>query len=322
MNIKILKPWEFPLLQATPESTFMNRRALLKALGFGVAAMTVGCETQGPKAVKSIIGGLDEEMDYKPTTELNTAYSPGRAITNRKKATTFNNFYEFSPNKDDVYQKVGKFTISPWTVEVGGLVNNPVTLDMDDIRKKFPVEERLYRFRCVETWAMTVPWQGFSFSHLLKMVDPKPEATHVSFLTFMRPEQAPMQKQKNLPWPYEEGLTIEEAMNELTFMATGMYGTPLEKQNGAPLRLVVPWKYGFKSTKSIVKISFTNYRPGTFWNTLVPKEYGFEANVDPAVPHPRWSQATERLIDTGDRVDTMIYNGYGKEVAHLYAKTP
>lgn len=319
MHVKILRPWEFPLLLPTPESIFISRRTLIKALGFGAAAMTIGCETQGPKAVKSIIGGLDEEMNYKPMEALNRAYKPERAITNRKKATTFNNFYEFSPNKDDVHEKVGNFKISPWPVEVGGLVNNPVTLDMDDMRKKFSVEERIYRFRCVEAWAMTVPWLGFSFSELVKMADPKPEATHVSFLTFMRPEQAPMQKRKNLPWPYEEGLTIEEAMNELTFIATGMYGKPLEKQNGAPLRLVVPWKYGFKSTKSIVKITFTDNRPGTFWNTLVPNEYGFEANVDPAVPHPRWSQATERLIDTGDRVDTLKYNGYGQEVARLYA---
>ena len=318
MSVKIMRPWEFPFLRPTPESIFLNRRTLIKAFGFGAAAMTIGCDTQGPEAVKSLIGGLDEEMNYKPTFPLNAAYKPERAITNYKKATTFNNFYEFSPNKDDVYEKVDKFKTSPWPIEVGGLVNNPMRLDMDDIRKKMPVEERIYRFRCVEAWAMTVPWLGFSFSDLIKMVDPKPEATHVSFLTFMRPEQAPMQKKKNLPWPYEEGLTIDEAMNELTFIATGMYGKPLEKQNGAPLRLVVPWKYGFKSAKSIVKITFTNHQPGTFWNTLAPEEYAFEANVDPTVPHPRWLQATERLIDTGDRVSTLPYNGYGKEVAHLY----
>ena len=318
MSIKRVRPWELPSLRPTPESIFINRRTLIKAFGFGAAALTLGCESQGPEAVKSLIGGLDEEMNYTPTFPLNAAYKPERAITNYKKATTFNNFYEFSPNKDDVYEKVDKFKISPWPIEVGGLVNNPMRLDMDDIRKKLPVEERIYRFRCVEAWAMTVPWLGFSFSDLIKMVDPKPEATHVSFLTFMRPEQAPMQKKKNLPWPYEEGLTIDEAMNELTFIATGMYGKPLEKQNGAPLRLVVPWKYGFKSAKSIVKITFTDHQPGTFWHTLAPEEYAFEANVDPTVPHPRWSQATERLIDTGDRVNTLPYNGYGKEVARLY----
>ncbi|MEE8483938.1 MAG: protein-methionine-sulfoxide reductase catalytic subunit MsrP [Nitrospinota bacterium] len=318
MFINIRSPWEIAGLRPTEESKYLNRRTFIKALGLGTAAFTLRCETQGPEAIKNIIGGYEKSTDYTPTEMLNAEYVLDRPVTNEKKATTFNNFYEFSTKKDDVYKKVGSFVISPWKVEIGGLVNRPLVLDVDDIKKTMPIEERLYRFRCVEAWSMAVPWLGFRFSELVKMADPKPEATHVRFYTFMRPGQAVNQKNSRLPWPYREGITMAEAMNELTFMATGLYGKDLPKQNGAPMRLVLPWKYGFKSIKSIVKIEFTNERPATFWNTLVPDEYGFTANVNPKIPHPRWSQTTERIIDTGNTAPTLIYNGYGQFVANLY----
>ena len=318
MLIKTFKQWELPGIKPTPETIFLNRREVIKALGLGAVAILAGCETQGPEAVKNLLGGFKSESDYKVSNILNNKYKMDRQITNEQKATRFNNFYEFSTKKDDVYLKVDKFRISPWSVVVDGLVNNPMTFDLDNLKNRFTLEERLYRFRCVEAWAMAVPWSGFPLADLIKMVDPKPEATHLRFETFNRPDEAPNQNKKSLPWPYEEGLTIQEAMNELSFISTGMYAKPLEKQNGAPVRLVVPWKYGFKNIKSIVRISFIEKQPGTFWNRLVPDEYGFEANVNPKVPHPRWSQETERLIDTGERIPTLLYNGYAEQVAHLY----
>ena len=201
----------------------------------------------------------------------------------------------------------------------GSLVDRPKVYDLDDLVRRMPLEERLYRFRCVEAWAMAVPWTGFPMKALINEVQPKSSARYVRMVTFQRPEQAPGQKsQPWYPWPYFEALTMEEAMNELTLLGTGIYGHALPKQHGAPIRLVAPWKYGFKSIKSIVSIEFTDKQPPTFWNKLAPSEYDFWANVNPNVPHPRWSQATERLISTGERVPSQLYNGYGEYVAHLY----
>ena len=198
------------------------------------------------------------------------------------------------------------------------LVEKPMTLDVDDLIKQMPLEERIYRFRCVEAWAMVVPWIGFPMKALLDKVQPKTDAKYVRMLTFLDPEMAPRQNSSRLPWPYFEGLTLAEAMNDLTILTVGIYGHILPPQHGAPIRLIVPWKYGFKSIKSIVSIELTNQKPRTFWNTLAPGEYDFDANVNPNVPHPRWSQASERMIGTGERLPTMIYNGYGSSVAHLY----
>ena len=239
-------------------------------------------------------------------------------MTDEIVAATYNNYYEFTTSKSRVWQKVEKFRARPWEVEISGLVEKPMTLDVDDLIKQMPLEERIYRFRCVEAWAMVVPWIGFPMKALLEKVQPKADAKYVRMLTFLDPDMAPEQNNARLPWPYFEGLTLAEAMNDLTLLSVGIYGHILPPQHGAPIRLIVPWKYGFKSIKSIVSIELTDQKPRTFWNTLIPREYDFEANVNPNVPHPRWSQASERMIGTGKRLPTMIYNGYGSSVAHLY----
>ncbi|MBI3610372.1 MAG: protein-methionine-sulfoxide reductase catalytic subunit MsrP [Nitrospirae bacterium] len=233
-------------------------------------------------------------------------------------AARYNNFYEFSSDKDDVYLKVEKFSVRPWTIEISGLVEKPITFDPDDLLRLMPMEERLYRHRCVEAWAMAVPWTGFPMKAFIDTVRPLSKARFIRFTTF-HPARRSNPFTWNAPWPYTEGLTMEEAVNPLTMLVTGIYGHPLPKQHGAPLRLVVPWKYGYKSIKSIVRIEFTEQRPRTFWNTVIPEEYDFPANVNPEVPHPRWSQATEKMIGTGERRPTLLYNGYEKYVAHLYA---
>jgi len=208
---------------------------------------------------------------------------------------------------------------APWPVEISGLVEKPLTLDALELADLFELEERVYRFRCVEAWSMVVPWTGFPLSKLLEKVGVKPEGKFVRFETFNRPSQAPgLASTPSYPWPYHEGLRLDEAMHPLTMVVTGVYGKPLPKQHGAPLRIIVPWKYGYKSPKSIVKIEFVNSQPRTFWETLAPDEYPFESNVDPMVPHPRWSQETERVIDTDDRIRTLPYNGYGSYVGKLY----
>jgi methionine sulfoxide reductase catalytic subunit len=217
-----------------------------------------------------------------------------------------------------VWRHVEAFQPVPWTVEVAGLVEEPKIYDIDTLVRVFPLEERIYRHRCVEAWAMVVPWTGFPLAKLLKKAGVRAGAKYVRFESFNRSAQASHQADRSMPWPYTEGLTLAEAMNELTFLVTGMYGHPLLKQHGAPLRVVIPWKYGFKGTKSLARIVVTDTRPPTFWNTLAPREYGFESNVDPDVPHPRWSQQTERLLGSGEKRPTVLYNGYGEWVAKLY----
>ncbi|ARC90171.1 protein-methionine-sulfoxide reductase catalytic subunit MsrP [Rhodovulum sp. MB263] len=236
--------------------------------------------------------------------------------------TSYNNFYEFGTGKDDPSRKAGALTTAPWAVEIGGLVERPGRYDLGDILAKVSIEDRLYRLRCVEAWSMVVPWQGFELSDLLNMAGVQPSAKYVAFETLYRPEEMPGQRSRILDWPYVEGLRLDEAMHPLTIMATGLYGKPLPNQNGAPLRLVVPWKYGFKSIKSVVRLTLTEKQPPTSWNRYAPREYGFYANVNPTVDHPRWSQATERRIGGGffaPRVPTLMFNGYGDEVAGLYA---
>ena len=235
-------------------------------------------------------------------------------------AARYNNFYEFSSAKDDVWKGVRNFRIQPWSLRVDGLVARPATFDVGELVRRMPLEERVYRFRCVEAWAMVVPWTGFPLRALLERVEPRAGARYVRFESFDRPSEAPARRLRPwLPWPYTEGLTLAEATNELTFVATGAYGHPLPKQHGAPLRIVIPWKYGFKGPKSIVRITLTDERPATFWNTIAPDEYGFVSNIEPDVPHPRWSQKTERMLGTGERRPTLLYGGYGEWVAHLYA---
>jgi sulfoxide reductase catalytic subunit YedY len=242
----------------------------------------------------------------------------GRAITPEADATTYNNFYEFGTDKS-IWRAAQRLPTSPWQVEFAGMVDKPRTMDLDDILKQVSQEERIYRHRCVETWAMTVPWTGFPLKSLVALAGPTASAKYIAFESLVDPKVMPGVRSSYFTWPYNEGLTLEEANNDLAFMVTGMYGKPLPKQDGAPLRLAVPWKYGFKSAKSIVKVTFTDKQPDTFWSEIQPSEYGFWANVNPAVPHPRWSQATEMLLGTSERVPTQIWNGYGEFVASMYA---
>ena len=316
--IKIPKGWEIPENQVTPESDYIDRRKFIKNLGLGSAGAllfsTSNACAQGSALEKQLEPFRLQTLDVKK----NENFTVKRQITDEIVAATYNNYYEFTTSKSTVWKRVEKFKTRPWEIEISGLVEKPMTLDVDDLIKQMPIEERIYRFRCVEAWAMVVPWIGFPMKALLEKVRPKAEAKYVRMLTFLDPEMAPQQNDFSLPWPYYEGLTLAEAMNDLTLLTVGIYGHVLPPQHGAPIRLIVPWKYGFKSIKSVVNIELTDKKPRTFWNTLVPREYDFEANVNPKVPHPRWSQASERMIGTGERLRTLIYNGYGDAVAHLY----
>lgn len=318
-NIKIPKGWEIPENRVTPESVYINRRKFIKDLGIaGAGAISLFGSTayaQDSKAEKQLKPYRDQKLEHKK----NEAFTVVRPQTEEIIAATYNNFYEFSSGKTNVWKLVERFKTRPWEVEISGLVKNPMKIDIDDLIKQMPLEERIYRFRCVETWAMVVPWVGFPMKVLLDKVQPKDEAKYVRMTTFMDPNVAFQQNNNRLPWPYVEGLTLAEAMNDLTLLVVGVYGHILPPQHGAPIRLIVPWKYGFKSIKSIVSIELTDKKPRNFWNVILPREYGFEANVNPNVPHPRWSQAKEWLIPTRDiSYPTRIYNGYGEFVAHLY----
>jgi sulfoxide reductase catalytic subunit YedY len=321
----ILRPdWHLPESAVTSEAAFMDRRGFMRRLGvgmgMGMGMGLAGAVWGGGRGWAAEAGAGVEAVYAKGYPHpRNKAFDPGWALTDEKVASTYNNFYEFTLRKD-VHRHVGRFRTAPWPVEIGGLVEKPMTVDAGELVSTMPMEERVYRFRCVEAWAMVVPWTGFVFSKLVERVKPRAEARFVRFVTASKPEQMPgIADNPEYPWPYFEGLRMDEALNPLTFIATGVYGKPLAKQFGAPMRLVVPWKYGYKSPKSVVRIEFVAEQPKTFWETLQPREYPFESNVDPGVPHPRWSQATERMIDTGDRVRTKKYNGYGEQVAHLYA---
>ena len=301
MLIKIPRGWEIPERQATPQSAYMSRRQLLAGLG---------------------LAGIGGQMIARAAAvKQNTEYNVGdRPVTEEWAATGYNNYYEFDPeNKERVKDLVGKFVTSPWTVKVSGLVNKPQTFDLDKLESTMPVEERVYRFRCVEAWAMTVPWTGFPMSALIKMVEPKPEAKYIKFWSVVRPDQMPGVKRfANYKFPYYEGLRIDEAMNPLALFATGMYGKPIPGQNGAPIRAVLPWKYGYKGAKSIERIEFVAKEPPTFWNDLNSGEYGFYSNVNPGKSHPRWSQASEKVLPRMSRQPTLMYNGYEKWVAGMY----
>jgi len=319
MLIKVPQGWEIPEREAAPESAYLNRRQILKAAGFlgatgliGARALRAATETKSPYPAKH----NDEFKLDRP--EHDEIFKGG--VTPDWASEGYNNFYEFNQeDKQAVKDMVGKFVISPWTFEVGGLVNKPKTFDMDEIVRTMPLEERIYRHRCVEAWSMAVPWTGFPLSNLIEKVDPKPEAKFIRFVSVYKPDQMPgLIEYKFYPWPYFEGLRMDEAMNPLAFMVTGLYGKPLPKQNGAPIRMALPWKYGFKGAKSIVKIEFVAKQPDNFWHKTGPDEYGFYSNVNPTKPHPRWSQRTEKVIPTMARVPTMMYNGYERWVATMY----
>ena len=313
MPILSKRGWELPESQATPEALFRDRRRLVKALAAG--PMLLASAPLLSRVGRAAAPG-------SPWTDLypvrrNDRYPLDRKVTDPGIVTTYNNFYEFGSHKQ-ISQAAQKLALQPWTVTLDGMVEKPITMDFDALVRRMPLEERLYRHRCVEAWAIAVPWSGFPMKALVDLARPLSGARYVAMRTFLDKEVAPGQRQFWYPWPYLEGLTMAEATNELAFLVTGAYGKPVAKQNGAPLRLAVPWKYGFKSIKSIVRFTFTDERPKSFWEEIQGSEYGFWANVNPKVPHPRWSQATEKLLGTGKRVPTLLYNGYGSFVAHLY----
>ncbi len=308
--------WELPESAATPESFFHDRRRLAKAIAAGPVLLAAAPALGLARSALAAAGDGDPSSGLYPV-KRNPAYTLDRPVTPEKFATTYNNFYEFGSHKN-IWKLAQKLVLRPWTVTIDGMVETPITIDVDSLLKKMPLEERLYRFRCVEAWSMAVPWSGFPLKALVDFARPSSGARYLVMQTFLDKKRAPGQRQFWYPWPYLEGLTIEEARNDLAFIATGIYGKPLPKQNGAPLRLAVPWKYGFKSVKSIVRFSFTAKRPKTFWEEIQAAEYGFWANVNPEVSHPRWSQATEKVLGTGERVPTLPYNGYAEQVAGLY----
>ena len=295
--------------EITPKDTYLSRRDFIKAAGL----------IAGSAALAACAPNASESADA-PDVPVNSAYVDelGNPANTFEEITNYNNYYEYSLNKEAVAPLSENFTTSPWTVEVYGLVNKPATFGIEDLLKLFPQEERIYRLRCVEGWSMVIPWQGFALASLLNAVEPTSDAKYVRFETVYRPEEMKGQGSAAFPWPYNEGLTVAEAMNDLAILATGLYGEAMPNQNGAPIRLVVPWKYGFKSIKSIVKIELMSERPNTLWNTVSSREYGFYANVNPNVNHPRWSQASERRIGELNRRETLMFNGYGEQVAELY----
>jgi methionine sulfoxide reductase catalytic subunit len=317
MLVKRKRGWEMPEILATPESVYLNRRELMKAVAAGTI-LGAAASLLGPDFVAAALAA--DEKD--PTADLypakrNMRYRLDRELSPEDEATGYNNFYEFGSQKT-ISRAAQALPLRPWHVKIDGMVEKEMTLDIDELIRAMPLEERLYRHRCVEAWSMAVPWTGFPMKALLDRAKPLASAKYVRMETFQDTKVAPGQKQFWYPWPYIEGLTIEEAGNELTLLATGIYGKPMPKQNGAPLRLVTPWKYGFKSVKSIVRFTFTDQRPVSFWQKLQDSEYGFWANVNPEVPHPRWSQATERVLGSDGRRPTLLWNGYGEFVADLY----
>lgn len=306
--------WQAPERLVTPENVFLNRRAFLRDLGLAGGGMLMGnaIAARGAMPLKTYPFPRNKDFELSPAK-----------ITPERFPASYNNFYEFSADKSAVQRLTSKFVTDPWPIEIGGLCEKPMKIDAQELVTMMPMEERVYRFRCVEAWAMTVPWSGFPLSKLIEKVQPRPEAKFIRFETFMRPDQAPgFAQMKRYPWPYVEGLRMDEAMNPLVMMVTGIYGKPLPKQHGAPIRVVVPWKYGYKSCKSIVKIDFVDKQPSTFWESFAPDEYPFESNVNPNVPHPRWSQEFERILgnDADLRIKTKLYNGYGDYVAKLYPR--
>lgn len=317
-------------LSVTPEDRYLDRRTILRGMGLGVAGLSALGISGWARGVTGSLGSqVDNSEAFRPAIgDLGKALFPAkrsdkytidpRTLTPEKIASVYNNFYEFTTNKAGVWRLAQNFKVDPWKIEIGGDVEKSITLDFDDLLKLAPLEERLYRFRCVETWAMQVPWIGYPLSKLIDRCKPLGKAKYIRFVTILDEDRMPGQKDKQWPWPYFEALRLDEARHDLAMVCVGIFGHGLPMQHGAPWRVVVPWKYGYKSPKSIVKIEFTEKRPATFWNQALPSEYGFFSNVDPSKPHPRWSQAMERDIGTGRRRATLLYNGYAEQVASMY----
>jgi sulfoxide reductase catalytic subunit YedY len=312
MNVIRRRDWEMPEREATPEHLFFNRRSFL------TATASAGAMALSPRIAQAqrVADAKDPTADLYPA-KRNETFTLDRPVTDEKLNGNYNNFYEFGTSKN-IAEAAQALPIRPWTVKIDGMVEKEQTLDIDALIRKVGIEERLYRHRCVEAWSMAVPWSGFPLAKLVALAKPLGSAKYVRMETFMNPKVAGEQRKTWYPWPYIEGLTMAEANNDLAFLVTGAYGHPLPKQHGAPLRLATPWKYGFKHIKSIVRFSFTDKRPKGYWEALQESEYGFWANVNPQVPHPRWSQANEEVIGTGERRPTLLFNGYGAQVAGLY----
>ena len=315
MLIKRRRGWELPDRAATPEPLFRERRRLIQGLAAGPVLLAGGMALWRAAGAEE----TDPSADLYPVSR-NPRYQLDERIpqlSDERLVTTYNNFYEFGSHKQ-ISQAAQALQVRPWTVTLDGMVEQQQTLDIDDLLRRMSLEERVYRHRCVEAWSMAVPWSGFPLKALVDLARPLGSAGYLRMETFLEPDMASGQKQFWYPWPYIEGLTLAEATHELAFIATGLYGKPIPKQNGAPLRLAVPWKYGFKSIKSIVRFTFTDERPTNFWQEIQGSEYGFWANVNPEVPHPRWSQAEETPLGSPIKVPTVLYNGYGEFVADLY----
>ncbi len=303
--------WDLPDDAVTPQALYLRRREFLRVFGFGLAATALL-----PVTARGASAGFPDSLN--PSFKLDSV-----KLTAEDLVTSYNNFYEWGLGKDQPKELSNRgWKTQPWTVEIGGLCANPRKIDVNELVKLVgPIERRNYRHRCVEAWSMVIPWDGFPLTRLVDLAQPKPDTRYVKFTSFFDPANCPAQRGKDLPWPYTEGLTIAEARNELAFLAVGLYGKPLRNQNGAPIRLALPWKYGFKSAKSLVKIEFVAEQPQTTWNLTGPNEYGFYANVNPNVDHPRWSQKSERVIGGGffsGKQPTLMFNGYEQQVAHLY----
>ncbi len=323
MSIKRKPGWAIKEAAATPEHVFAARRRLIKAVAAGTiltpalaGALIWGRPPKVPVQAAHAEEAADPSAALYPV-KRNERYTLDRPISPADEVTTYNNYYEFGSQKN-IWRGAQAIKLRPWTVKIDGMVEQEMVVDVDTLLKRMPLEERLYRHRCVEAWSMAVPWSGFPLKALVELARPLSSAKYLVTQTFQDPTVAPGQREFWYPWPYIEGVTLAEATSELAFVATGLYGKPIPKQDGAPLRLVLPWKYGFKSAKAFIRVSFTDKRPKTFWETVGPAEYGFWANVNPEVPHPRWSQATERVLGTGNRVPTQLFNGYAPYVAELY----
>ena len=310
MLIRMANGWELPDSAVTPEAAWLDRRTLMRGAAAG-SILAAGAPFAGA------VAAVDDPSAHLYPAKRNGEYSVEREITPEAVATTFNNFYEFGSSKD-IWREAQAQPLRPWQVRIDGLVEQPKTLDIDELLQRVALEERVYRHRCVERWSMVAPWTGFPMRALVEMAAPLSSAKYVRMESYFDANLVP-RNMRIYPWPYVEGLTIAEATNELAFLVTGAYGKPLEKQNGAPLRLAAPWKYGFKSGKSLVRFSFTDERPENFWQTVNAREYGFWANVNPDVAHPRWSQKIETELHTGEKLPTSLYNGYGPWVADLYS---
>ncbi|HEX9760923.1 MAG TPA: protein-methionine-sulfoxide reductase catalytic subunit MsrP [Candidatus Acidoferrales bacterium] len=316
MLIRIPKGWEIPEREAAAEDVYFSRRRFLRTTALGLGGIAAGCSMSTVNGMQ--VPGLSGLAALNATR--NEKYVvPGRNVTPIEVTAGYNNFYEFTTDKERVAYLAARFKTRPWQVDVRGLVEKPFQFDVDELIKRFPLEERVYRLRCVEAWSIVVPWIGIPLAKFIEWAKPTSRARFLRMLTFYKPGEAVGQREQDwYPWPYYEGLRLDEASNELAMIVVGCYGRVMPNQNGSPLRLIVPWKYGYKSIKSIVRFEFTDRQPPTFWNKIAPKEYDFLSNVNPAVPHPRWSQATEEDVATGKRIPTLPYNGYGEFVAHLY----